>query len=294
MNIATDTAVLRLIESAKTEDLGPGDLTTALMDDPAHPAAFRLLAKQPGTFAGREIAPAVLQAYDRAVQIDWTTLAVDGANLDPVPVHLATIRGPLGPILSAERVLLNFLQRLSGVATLTRRFVGAVAGTGAKILDTRKTTPGWRKLEKYAVRCGGGTNHREGLFDAVLLKDNHLAGIETARLASTVFDMLNRLDHTGEPPTFIEVEADTLDQVEQLLKVVGINVILLDNFSADDLRRAVNLRDAAGLRGRVSLEASGGVNLETVRAIAETGVEHISVGAITHSAVALDLSLERV
>ena len=209
------------------------------------------------------------------------------------------VRGPAGAVLSAERVLLNFLQRLCGIATLTRRFVDAVAGTEAAIFDTRKTTPGWRKLEKYAVRCGGGCNHRQGLFDAVLIKDNHLAvrpRVETGApgLAGVVFEMLNRLDAGGAKPTFVQVEADSLAQVEELLKVVGLEAILLDNFSLEDLRKAVGLRDGCGLRGKVELEASGGITLDTVRTVADTGVDRISVGAITHSAAALDLSMERV
>lgn len=294
MSIADDEGVRQLIELAKDEDLGAGDLSTGLMADPDAPASFRLIARQPGVFVGREIAPAVLGAYDAAADIDWTDLGRDGARIGTVPSELATIRGPVGAILSAERVLLNFLQRLCGVATLTKTFVDAVAGTGAAIFDTRKTTPGWRKLEKYAVRCGGGCNHREGLFDAVLLKDNHLAGVETRQLAAAVFEMLNRLDAAGARPTFVEVEADTLAQVEELLKVVGLDAILLDNFSLDDLRKAVALRDDLGLRGKVVLEASGGITLENVQAAAETGVERISVGAITHSATALDLSMERI
>lgn len=294
MSIANDDSVLRLIELAKDEDLGAGDLSTGLMADPGAPASFRLIAGQPGVFAGWEIAPVVLRTYNAAIDINWTDLGRDGARIDTVPSELATIRGPVGAILSAERVLLNFLQRLCGVATLTRAYVDAVAGTAAAIFDTRKTTPGWRKLEKYAVRCGGGCNHREGLFDAVLLKDNHLAGVETRQLAVAVFEMLNRLDAAGAKPTFVEVEADTLAQVEELLKVVGLDAILLDNFSLDDLRKAVALRDDLGLRGKVLLEASGGITLQNVQAAADTGVERISVGAITHSATALDLSMERI
>lgn len=294
MTLSDDKAVLSLIERSKKEDLGSGDLSTGLINDPGEQTAFRLIAKQPGVFAGREIAPAVLQAYDSSIEITWSDLGVDGARFDAVPVELAVIRGPIGAILSAERVLLNFLQRLSGIATLTRTYVDAIAGTSAGIFDTRKTTPGWRKLEKYAVRCGGGLNHREGLFDAVLIKDNHLAGVETARLAKHVFDMLNRLAAGGARPSFVEVEADTPAQVEELFKVVGIHMILLDNFTLADMRRAVSMRDERGLRGKVELEASGGITLDTVRAVAETGVDRISVGAITHSATAIDLSMERV
>jgi nicotinate-nucleotide pyrophosphorylase (carboxylating) len=291
-----------LVLMAKQEDLGHGDLTTSLLDEPLRPAEFRLIAKESCVFAGRDVAAVVLQAYDPTIEIDWTDSGVDGQLIRPVApgpwAHLATLRGPLASLLAAERVLLNFLQRLSGVATKTRLFVDAVAGTNAAICDTRKTTPGWRDLEKYAVRCGGGINHRRGLFDAVLIKDNHVQDVPVARLASTVFEMLNRLEANmarsgGEKP-FVQVEADSLDQVEELFKVMGIDAILLDNFPPDKLRQAVEKRDGLGLRGKVLLEASGGVTLDTVRNVAETGVDRISVGALTHSAVAADLSLERV
>jgi nicotinate-nucleotide pyrophosphorylase (carboxylating) len=189
--------------------------------------------------------------------------------------------------------LLNFLQRLCGVATFTRALVEAVSGTGAAVYDTRKTTPGWRALEKYAVRCGGGRNHRHGLFDAVLIKDNHLSAAEKDHPAPAVYEMLNRLTSLAVVPDFVEVEAGTLDQVEELFKVMGIHLILLDNFAIDELRRAVELRDGYGLGGKVQLEASGGITLKTVREVARTGVDRISVGALTHSAVALDISLER-
>ncbi len=294
MLLTDDDGIARLIELAKGEDLGSGDITTDLLVEPGEPAAFRLIAKQAGVFAGREIAPAVLRAYDGTINIAWTDHGCDGQRFDAVPVDIATIRGPLGAVLAAERVLLNFLQRLSGIATLTRSYVDAVAGTAAAIYDTRKTTPGWRQLEKYAVRCGGGSNHRQGLFDAVLIKDNHLAGVETERLPAAVFDMLNRLAPGKVTPSFVEVEAQTAAQVEALLTVVGIDVILLDNFSLDELCNAVAFRNSRGLSGKIAFEASGGITLATVRAVAETGVDRISIGAITHSATALDLSLERV
>ncbi len=217
--------------------------------------------------------------------------AADGHHVAP-GMSLGTIRGGWCAILSCERVLLNFVQRLSGVATLTRRFADAVQGTGSKVYDTRKTTPGWRDLEKYAVRCGGGLNHRQGLHDAILVKDNHLAGVPTERLAHHAFEILNQSIEQKLKPDFVEFEVDSLAQFEQLLKVVGIDVILLDNFSLDDLARAVEIRDQDGLSGKLALEASGGITLDTIRSIAETGVERISVGALTHSAVALDVSLE--
>jgi len=294
MTILEVESIARLIALAKREDLGPGDLTSALLPNPSAPASFTLVAKADGVLAGREIALPVLRAYHDSIEIDWEAFATDGATISAPPATLATIHGPLGAVLSAERVLLNFLQRLCGVATLTKQFVNAVAGTGAIILDTRKTTPGWRSLEKYAVRCGGGTNHRMGLFDAVLIKDNHLAGVADDDLAEVVSEQLNRLAHSGVKPGFVAVEADSVGQVEELLKVAGIDVILLDNFPLEGIRRAVALRDELGLRGKIALEVSGGVTLTSVRAMAETGVDRISVGAITHSATALDLSLERL
>ncbi|RME39624.1 MAG: carboxylating nicotinate-nucleotide diphosphorylase [Planctomycetota bacterium] len=317
MTIADDPGVRTLIELARSEDFGAGDVTTALMEGADRPARFHLIAKAPCVLAGAAVLPAILQAYDASLAVEWCSSQdldppppeacsdkeegddppdrpfPDGWSVREVPFQVATIRGQLASILAAERVLLNFLQRLCGVATLTRRFVEAVRGTGAAVYDTRKTTPGWRKLEKYAVRCGGGCNHRMGLYDAILIKDNHLAGTPPQRIAAVVFDMLNRLDERGRRPALIEVEADSLAQAEMLFTVVGIDVVLLDNFSLDDLRRAVRLRDELGLKGKVALEASGGITLETVRAVAETGVERISIGALTHAAPAVDLSLER-
>jgi nicotinate-nucleotide pyrophosphorylase (carboxylating) len=294
MDLQIDDRVLELIALAKWEDLGTGDVTASVLPDADDVGSFNLVAKVEGVFAGVRIAEPILAAYHQAIKVEWIDGTVDGMLLQNPPITLARLCGPVGAVLAAERVFLNFLQRLCGVATMTRRFVDAVAGTGVAILDTRKTTPGWRHLEKYAVRCGGGVNHRFGLHDAALIKDNHLAGIECDRLSATIFEMLNRLAEKGSRPSFVEVEADSLQQVEQLFKIVGIDVILLDNFSLDDLREAVSLRDACGLRGKIALEASGGVTLQTVRAISETGVDRISVGAITHSATALDLSLERV
>lgn len=284
----------RLARMAREEDLGQrGDITSELLAD-TDQATFHVVGKQPGVFAGREIAADVLSVFNGHIRLKWADAGRDGRVIDAPPVHLATLAGPARAVLSAERTLLNFLQRLSGIATATQRYVDTVAGTKAKIMDTRKTTPGWRLLEKYAVRCGGGHNHRMGLHDAILIKDNHLARIPIDRLAHAVFQMLNQVDSLDPKPAFVEVEADNLAQVEQLLSVVGVDVILLDNFSIRDAKAAVALRDALNLRRRVEFEVSGGVTLDTVRAFAETGIERISVGAITHSAPALDLSLEQV
>ena len=294
MSIAEKQDVAELIALAKREDLGTGDLSSQLLADATERVAFALTVKQPGILAGCEIAQPVLAAYDGSIEIVWSSAGQDGAKIDAPPTQLATVTGPVGAVLAAERVLLNFLQRLSGVATKTRAFVDAVADTDAKVFDTRKTTPGWRRLEKYAVRCGGGSNHRHGLFDAVLIKDNHLHGVATDRLAATVFEMLNRLEARKVKPSFVQIEARSMDQVEQLLKIVGIDVILLDNFSLDQLREAVAWRNELGLGGKIELEASGGIDLDTVRAVAQTGVDRVSVGALTHSAVALDISLDRI
>jgi nicotinate-nucleotide pyrophosphorylase (carboxylating) len=197
-------------------------------------------------------------------------------------------------VLAAERVALNFIQHLSGIATVTRRYVDAVAGTWAAILDTRKTTPGWRDLEKYAVRTGGGRNHRRGLHDAVLVKDNHLAALARAGEADPITAIaasFQALRQRLGPDGFIEVEVDTIDQLDTALKL-PLDMILLDNMDADSLRQAVARRDAAGLRGRVALEASGGITLANVRQAAEAGVERISIGALTHSVPAVDIALD--
>lgn len=283
-----------LVEAAKREDLGGADLTTQLMSAPDRQAEFDLVAKQAGVFVAGGMVERVVHAYDPSIEVCWLDGTADGMRITRPPLALARLRGRLDSLLAAERVMLNFVQRLSGIATLTRRFVDEVTGTDARIFDTRKTTPGYRRLEKHAVRCGGGSSHREGLYDAVLIKDNHLEGIPTSRLAGEVFHMLGRVASLPHPPQFVEVEARTPQQAAELFKVVGIDVVLLDNFTVDDLAAVVELRNGLGLKGKVELEASGGVRLENVRALAMTGVERISVGALTHSAPALDFSLERV
>ena len=267
------------IAIALAEDLGPGDLTAAFFVD-RRPGAARLFAKEPAVAAGVETAAEVFRRVAPEAQIE--VLCADGARLLPGEAVLR-VEGPLPSLLSAERVALNFLQHLSGIATLTRRFVDAVAGTRARILDTRKTIPGLRALEKAAVRAGGGTNHRMGLYDMVMVKDNHLAaGTSPAQLQAAI----SRLKQ-AHPNVRVEIEADTLTQVESFLSLTGVDVILLDNMTLADLRSAVALS-----AGRVPLEASGGVTLETVAAIAATGVDFISAGALTHSARAIDFSME--
>jgi nicotinate-nucleotide pyrophosphorylase (carboxylating) len=270
-------ACRRLIDLALTEDLGPTGDRTSLATIPATAvgrAAF--VVRRPGVVAGVPAAAMVCAAVDPALA--FTAEAADGKRI-------ATVTGPLRSILAAERTALNFLQRLSGVATLTRGFVDAVAGTKAKILDTRKTTPGWRLLEKYAVRCGGGANHRIGLYDGILIKDNHLAGLG-GDVRKAVEAARNFPGNAGLP---VEVEVDTLEQLEVAL-AVRADIVLLDNMTTDQLRAAVARRDAVA--PGVLLEASGGVSLATVRDIAATGVDRISVGALTHSAPALDIALD--
>ncbi|GMV97814.1 MAG: carboxylating nicotinate-nucleotide diphosphorylase [Phycisphaerae bacterium] len=279
----------RLWEQALAEDGADHDVTALCAVNERAAGSGAVVARQAGVFAGRAVLDLLKEAC--ASRLTTAPQVDDGAALKPGTV-IARVAGPLRDLLSIERTLLNFLQRLCGVATLTRAYVEAVAGTGAKILDTRKTVPGWRQLDKYAVRCGGGTNHRAGLHDAILVKDNHLAGVEPHRLAEKAAEVLARAAGLDPPPAFVEFEADSLEQFEALLKVTGIDVILLDNFTPAQMRQAVALRDALGLKGRLRLEASGGVNLDTVRAIAESGVDYISVGALTHSAPAVDIALD--
>ena len=268
------TDVHDLIDSALAEDVGSGDVTTDTLVPADATGRATLTQKAPGVISGLRVAAMVFHRVDPALR--WHAHVEEGAWREDGLV--AEVAGASRSILTAERTALNILQRLSGVATMTARYVHAVEGTGARILDTRKTTPGMRVLEKQAVLAGGGVNHRVGLYDAILIKENHAAmaggvGEATRRALATANGML------------VEAEASTLDEVREALEA-GAPRILLDNMSTDDLRAAVELT-----AGRAELEASGGVNLDTVRAIAETGVDFISVGALTHSAPALDISL---
>ena len=274
MAVATDT-VERIVLAALAEDIGAGDVTTDATIPADAVGVADLLVKEAGVVCGVRVAETTFRALDPDIRFE--ALASDGDVVEP-PAVVARISGSERAILTGERVALNFLGRLSGIATLTRRYVDAIEGTDASVLDTRKTTPGLRELEKYAVACGGGRNHRFGLDDAVLVKDNHL------RAAGSVSAAVELVRAATALP--IEVECDTLDQVAEAL-AVGVDAILLDNMSLDQLREAVDLTG-----GRARLEASGGVTLDTIRAIAETGVDEISVGALTHSARSLDVSLE--
>jgi len=244
-------------------------------------ASALMVARESLVVCGLPLAEAVFKEVSAKVESE--RLAEDGQRVNRGET-LLRLRGPAGAMLTAERVALNFVQRLSGVATLTARFVEAVAGTRARILDTRKTTPGLRQLEKYAVSCGGGTNHRIGLFDRVLIKDNHLAALRHE--PPNAIGAAVRRAREKYPKLEVEVEADTLEQVEQAL-LAKADILLLDNMSNENLRAAVWL-----VHGRARTEASGGVSLASVRAIAETGVDFISVGALTHSARASDIALD--
>ncbi len=280
------------------EDLGDeGDCTSlALVPDNA-PGRAAVVARQPGVIAGLKAAELVFARFDPAIR--WKACSEDGAQVK-VGQALAEVHGPAQRLLTAERSALNLLGRLSGVATLTGRYVDAVAGTGARIYDTRKTTPGLRRLEKYAVRCGGGFNHRLGLFEAILIKDNHLAlgaqadsgrprftPAEAVEQARRYFSSKRTSADAGS--SIVEIEVDTLEQLDEVLPA-GPDIVLLDNMGPELLRQAVQRRDR--INRSVELEASGGVNLDTIRAIAESGVDRISVGALTHSAVVLDVALD--
>jgi len=273
-----DLLIAPIVRAALAEDLGrAGDITSQA----CVPAEARLsviwAARRPGVLAGLDCARLALA--ELAPEAVFNALARDGDTLSPGQV-LARAEAPARAVLAAERTGLNLMGRLSGIATLTRAYVDAVAGTGVRITDTRKTTPGLRQLEKYAVRCGGGVNHRFGLDDAILIKDNHVAACGGVRPA------LERARAAAGHLVKVEIEVDGLDQLAEALPL-SPDVIMLDNFSLSDLRKAV-----AMTAGRVTLEASGGVDLTTVRAIAETGVQVISVGALTHSAPGLDIGLD--
>lgn len=276
-------------EAALVEDGADNDVTSYVATTPNQATVARVVAREAGVFAGAAIFQVIKEAYSS--ELSLTVRVADGDRFEP-GTPIADVSGSLRELLSIERALLNFLQRLCGIATATRSYVDAVAGTGAKICDTRKTVPGWRELDKYAVRCGGGKNHRMGLHDAVLVKDNHLAGVETGRLREVVRDVAKTAGQLSPPPKFIEFEVDTLEQFERIAAVPGIDIILLDNFSLDDMRQAVARRDGLSLRGKLQLEASGGVSLDRVAEIAATGVERIAIGAITHSVRALDIALD--
>ena len=290
-----EAVALQLVKYALSEDVGTGDITSLNTIKSGIHARAAIVAKEPGVIAGLDVARLTFREADASLK--FRPLAKDGDRVEP-GVALAQVIGDVGSVLKAERTALNFLQRLSGVASLTRRFVDCVAGTGVTILDTRKTTPGLRFLEKYAVKCGGGENHRLALWDMYLVKDNHI------RAAGGLTAAIDRLTRTRQSDLLLEVEVESLDQLREALRP-EVDRILVDNRPMDEVRRAIDAVDAwcrertpdsprmtPGARRWPEVEVSGGVTLANVRGYAETGVDYISVGALTHSAPALDLSLE--
>jgi nicotinate-nucleotide pyrophosphorylase (carboxylating) len=293
----TNDELKEIIQLARREDLGPqsDDVTSRLLIPEAAIGVGTLLQKGVGIACGLPIVEMICRAYDERLRVEqipgFHMEIIEARFSDARQTPLLRIRGPLRSLLSAERIILNFLQRMSGVATQTQRFVKRVEGSGAKIYDTRKTLPGFRALDKYAVRCGGGMNHRIGLFDGLLVKDNHLTAQPLKELSNFLSPIVHQC-RAEDPSRLVEIEVDTLEQLREVLKVDGVDVILLDNMDCPRMTQAVELRDKSGRKGKVELEASGGVTLETVRSIALTGVERIAVGAITHSATAMDIGLE--
>jgi nicotinate-nucleotide pyrophosphorylase (carboxylating) len=274
----TPADVAEVVRRALAEDLGDvGDVTTLATVPPDATATGRLVARRPGVLAGLDAAAHVFEVVS-AGALRFEPVRQDGDGLEPGAV-LASVSGPLAPMLTAERTALNLLGHLSGIATLTRRWADAVAGTGARVRDTRKTLPGLRALEKYAVVCGGGVNHRMSLSDAALVKDNHVVA------AGGVVPAFERV-RAAYPRLPLEIEVDTLAQAREVIDA-GADLVLLDNMDLDDMRAAV-----AYAAGRAQLEASGGLTLDTARAVAETGVDFLSVGALTHSAPVLDIGLD--
>ena len=275
-----DDITRRLVKRALDEDIGSGDATSLALVPASAMAHAAIVARERLTVAGLTLAEMCFSEVDNTVKLK--RMAEDGEPLEPGAI-IIQLNGPAQSILSGERTALNFLQRLSGIATITACYKEAIEGTGAQLLDTRKTTPGWRALEKHAVACGGGKNHRMGLYDMVLIKDNHLAALHDE--ANPVATAVTRTREAC-PGLIIEVEADTLEQAEQAA-TARADIILLDNMTPEKLREAVQLVD-----GRSKLEASGSITLTNIRAVAETGVDFISIGALTHSSTAADIALD--
>lgn len=267
--------ITSIVQLALEEDIATGDVTTLCTVPEGSTVTGRFIARESGVVAGLEVVDSTFEVLGK--QVEFSPLIDDGESVEPGGV-IASVRGPGQAVFSGERVALNFLQRMSGIATLTRRFVEAVKGSSAVILDTRKTTPGLRFLDKWAVRLGGGQNHRFGLYDAVLIKDNHIA------FSGSIAEAVGRVRKGDGQELPIEVEAKTLTEVKDALKL-KVDRIMLDNMSLQEMREAVRLTD-----GAIPLEASGNVTLENVTAIASTGVDYISIGMLTHSVKALDIT----
>ena len=275
------SSIKAIVERALEEDLGPGDITTDSLIPPDIRGLGLMVAKAPGVIAGVDVALEVFRQTDPAVEA--RALAADGSEVSPGDV-VAEVSGGIAGILKGERVALNFIQRLSGIATATSAYVKAVQGTKAHIIDTRKTVPGIRQLEKYAVRVGGGHNHRYNLADGILIKDNHIAALRAQELG--LVEIVSRARENSPHTLRVEVEVESVEEAREALEARA-DVIMLDNMSTEEMRQVVSMA-----AGRCLLEASGGINLDTVRAVAETGVDLISVGALTHSVRAMDISLD--
>ena len=287
LNIAKARPLIRM---AIEEDLGQGDMTSELLFKEDEVVKATIISREEIVVCGMEVAREILKYYDKRLKLN---VRINDGESAHVGSRLATIEGPLRSMLSAERVMLNFLQRLSGIATTTRKYVQAIQGTKAKIYDTRKTMPGWRILEKYAVRCGGGHNHRLGLYDGVLIKDNHLA--QLGRNFQPKLRKIIEQARNLKGAKFIAVEVDHVDdQLNYVLEIPGIDIVLLDNMGQWQLKHAVEMRnEMCGKNKKPLLEASGNITLNSVSAIAQCGVDRIAVGAITHSATAVDIGLDR-
>jgi len=279
-----------LIKMAIEEDLGAGDMTSELLFKEDTLAKANIISREEIVVSGIEIASEILKSYDERLKLK---IHINDGESAHVGNKLGTIDGPLRSMLTAERVMLNFLQRLSGIATTTSKYVRAIQGTKAKIYDTRKTMPGWRILEKYAVRCGGGYNHRLGLYDGILIKDNHLAQLGR-NFQPKLRKIINRARKV-KGVKFIAVEVDHVDhQLNYVLKIPGIDIVLLDNMGQWQLKHAVDMRNQmCGKKRKPLLEASGSITLSSVSAIAQCGIDRIAIGAITHSARAVDIGLDR-
>ena len=281
MSVIPESLILERVEQALQEDIGDGDATSIATVPDSVLATADMIAREPLMACGLDIARATFLRSCPDLRV--TQIAQDGQWISSRGI-LMTVHGPARALLTAERTALNFAQHLSGVATKTAEFCRAIEGLKTRLLDTRKTTPGWRLLEKHATACGGATNHRMGLYDQILIKDNHLVALRNEK--PNAIDAAVRRSRARFPRLKVEVEADSLAQVRQAVEA-GADIVLLDNMSLEDLREAVALA-----RGRALTEASGGVRMDTIRAIAETGVDFISVGALTHSAPAVDIALD--
>lgn len=279
-----------LIDMAIKEDLGSGDVTSELLFKDDVQAEAHFVSREEIVVCGIGIAETILKRYDERLSIE---VHVEDAKAAHIGQRLATVRGPLVPMLSAERVILNFLQRLCGISTTTRKYVQAIKGTNARIYDTRKTLPGWRLLEKYAVRCGGGFNHRIGLYDGIMIKDNHF--VEFGDKIETHLSQLVQEAREVKHVKFVAVEVDHVDdQLNHVLAVPGVDIVLLDNMGQWQLQHAVQMRnEICGHSKKPLLEASGGITLDNIGVVASTGIDRIAVGAITHSATAVDIALDR-